>query len=359
MNALYSPVGMLTFREIAEQREKKEAGGPEEMRSWINIYAGLPYKDTASRPRLAAVLNHRGACARGTVPPGALFLTAAVDVQEGSWRDAAKPPRLEIMIMAHGEGYRNWVVEYRVFGGSIDDPSTGAWEDMDEWLNAINATFFAADGFAYPIQMLFVDSGDGAPTRTDPGTSYTDIVYRYCELHAPLAFPIKGFASLKPRRGESPDADIPGAASYKKYRLTYLGGGAESIVEISTAKYKAALFTRLKTEATAENLSPAGYFEVFREAADDFFIQLTNSEYSPHTKSFRDIGDHEVLDTAIYNLCAGDCFLDNQVMRFKSERRAAGMDPMAIEMTTNKKFVLSYLRQAIDSWRGKKKPPPY
>jgi phage terminase large subunit GpA-like protein len=352
MNALYSPVGMLTFREIAEQRYEKEAEGSDGMRSWTNIYAGLPFKDAASRPRLSAVLEHRGACARGTVPPGVLFLTAAVDVQQGYKRDAARPPRVEIMIMGHGIGYRAWVIDYRVFDGPIDDPSDGAWWDMDDWLNRINRTFYAADGFPFSVQMLFVDSGDGS--KTVGGVSRSDIVYRYCGEHGPIAFPIKGFSRLKPKRGESPDADIPGAASYKRYHVSRIGGnGGENVVEISTAIYKESLFSRLKTRKTRENPFPNGYFEIFADASDDFLIQLTNSEYRAGDRSFRDIGDHEVLDTAVYNLCAGDCYLDTQVMRFKAERRAAGMDPLVVDMITNKKFVLTYLQQTIDAWRKK------
>jgi phage terminase large subunit GpA-like protein len=359
MNALYSPVGMLTFREIAEQREKKEAGGPEEMRSWINIYAGLPYKDAASRPRLAAVLGHRGAYARGTVPPGTLFLTAAVDVQEGYNNDPARPERLEIMVMGIGKTYRAWVIDYKIFAGPTDDPYAGAWEEMYQWLQEINGTFYSAplpNGIRIPfcISTFFVDSGDASRTRA--GVSRSDIVYRYCERHSPLAFPIKGFASLKPRRNESPDADIPGAASYKKFRVSRIGSGGENVVEISTAHYKALLFGRLKIGKTPENPFPKGYFEVFADASDDFFIQLTNSEMRADG-SFHDLGDHEVLDTAVYCLAAADAFLQGQVRIAKDSRRAAGMDPIAIEMNTNSKTVLDYLEAKIAAFGAGKWGP--
>jgi phage terminase large subunit GpA-like protein len=354
MNALYSPIGMLSFTDVYKKKiETENSGDSEDHRSYVNLYGGMEYKDAGTRPRLSAVLGHRGTYPRGTVPPGVLFLTAAVDVQEGYRNDLSRPARLEIMIMGHGIGYRAWAVDYRVFDGPIDDPFDGAWADMDSWIEGINATFYAADGFSFPVQMVFVDSGDAS--RTSAGISRSDIVYRYCEHHAPNTFPIKGFARLKPNRGESADADIPGAASYNRYRVSRIGSGGENVIEISTAVYKEALFSRLKTEATEGNPSPNGYFQTFREASDDFFIQLTNTEMRAD-RSFHDIGDHEVLDTAVYNLCAGDCYLDTQVMRFKSERRAAGMDANLIEMTTNKKFVLGYIQSVIESWRKKNKP---
>jgi phage terminase large subunit GpA-like protein len=349
MNALYSPVGMLSFTDVyKKQAEVETSGDPEERRSYVNLYCGTEYKDAGSRPRLASVLNHRGTYPRGTVPPGVLFLTAAVDVQQGSARDIHKPPRTEIMIMGHGLGYKNWVVDYRVFEGSIEDPYAGAWEDMDIWLMGSKGAFLAADGFPYQIEMMFVDSGDSSRTRA--GVSRSDIVYRYCERHGPVTFPVKGFSKLQPRRGESSDADIPGAASFKKYRISKIGSGNENVVEISTAHYKETLFGRLNIGATPQNPSPNGYFEVFREANDDFFIQLTNSEMRAD-RTFVDTGDHEVMDTAIYNLCAGDCWLSGQVQQFKNRRVAEGMDRSFVELTTNSRSVLEYLQACMNAWR--------
>jgi phage terminase large subunit GpA-like protein len=286
------------------------------------------------------------------VPNGVLFLTAAVDVQEGYKNDPSRPERLEIMIMGIGKTYKSWVIDYKVFEGPTGDPYSGAWEDMYQWLHKIDGTFYSAplpSGIRIPfrISALFVDSGDASRTRA--GVSRSDIVYRYCERHSPLAFPIKGFARLKPRRGESADADIPGAASYKKFRVSRIGSGGEEVVEISTAHYKAVLFGRLKIGKTPENPSPNGYFEVFADASEDFFTQLTNSEMRSDG-SFNDIGAHECLDTAVYCLAAGDAFLQGQVRIAKDGRRAAGMDPLVIEMTTNSKTVLEYLEAQITAF---------
>jgi phage terminase large subunit GpA-like protein len=69
------------------------------MRSYVNIYAGLPYKDTGSRPKLSTVIALKGNYVSGTVPEGVLFLTAAVDVQAGSQKDPDNPPRLEMEVL--------------------------------------------------------------------------------------------------------------------------------------------------------------------------------------------------------------------------------------------------------------------
>jgi hypothetical protein len=182
-------------------------------------------------------------------------------------------------------------------------------------------------------------------------------VYRYCERHGSFAFPIKGFSRLTRQRNESPDDDIdmPGAEDFKRYRLRKFGSGVDTVVEISTVHYKSALFSRLQTMATEQNPHPNGYLETFADAPDDFFIQLTNSEKLPGNKGFRDIGDHEVLDTAVYNLCCADMVLDREVQFHKNSRIAEGVDRLFVEMTTNKKTVLTFLQAKIDAWRAQKK----
>ncbi|MDR1174098.1 MAG: phage terminase large subunit family protein [Treponema sp.] len=338
MNALYSPLGMLTFREIAEQREKKETEGPEGMRSWINIYAGLTFKDAASRPRLEAVINHRGSYPRGTVPAGVLFLTMAIDVQRGSSRDPNNPPRVELEVMGTGAGYRTWSIEYRVFPGETDDPYSGAWEDLYQWMKSINGFFYSAEGIPFRVEMIGIDSGDAAEGRSE-------VVYRFAERWSPYAFPLKGFAQLAARRGEK--TDIPGAGSFKKYRLARIGGGGEYVIEVSTAFYKSTLFGRLNIEPYAP--SRPGYCEFPRDYPDDYFVQLTNSERR-NDGSYRDIGAHEALDCRIYNLMLSDAYLDNQVNLAKEKRRAAGMNPMTVDLMTNSRFILDQLQAQIDSY---------
>jgi phage terminase large subunit GpA-like protein len=339
LNALYSPVGMLSFMDVYKKKTEVETSGDgEEERSFVNLYGGMEYKAAGSRPRLEAVLNHRGAYPRGVVPPGVLFLTMACDVQRGSSRDPGSPPRIELEVMGTGIGYRTWSVEYRVFPGEVDNAYAGAWEDMYQWIRGIDGTFYSAGGIPYRVAMIGVDSGDAAEGRSE-------VVYRFTERWSPLAFPLKGFARLSARRGEK--ADIPGAASYKKYRTAKIGTGGEHVIEISTAHYKTALFGRLNIEPYTP--PPAGYCEFPRDYPDDYFVQLTNSERRSDG-SFRDIGAHEALDCRIYNLMLSDAYLDAQVNILKDQRRAAGMDPITVDLMTNSRLILERLQAQIDAY---------
>ncbi|MFP3041872.1 phage terminase large subunit family protein [Treponema primitia] len=346
LNALYSPLGMVSFTDVYKEHIKAEAGGPDAMRSYVNLYAGQPYKDQGTRPKLAKVLEHRGTYPAGDVPPGVLFLTMACDIQRGSAKERGNGSRIELSVMGTGLGYRSWIICYKVFEGPTDDAYSGAFEDMYEWMKSIDGTFYSREGIRFRISMIGIDSGDAADGRAD-------VVYRFAERWNPFCYPIKGFAQLTARRGEK--ADIPGAASFKKYRLARIGTAGEYVIEISTAYYKNLLFSRLNIPPADGPQQKPGYCDFPSDMADDFFVQLTNSEKRADG-SFRDIGAHEVMDTVIYNYCLADAWLDAQVRIAKEQRRAAGVDPTLIELTTNSKTVLSLLETQLLAYGASQDP---
>jgi phage terminase large subunit GpA-like protein len=308
------------------------------MRSFVNIYAGKEYKDAGTRPRLSAVLTHRGEYASGTVPKGVLFLTMACDVQRGSARDPQNPPRIELEVMGTGLGYRTWSICYRVFEGEVTDPYAGAWENMYNWLESIDYTFYSKGGIPFFIQKTGIDSGDAAEGRAE-------VVYRFCERCRAVTLPLKGFASLKVRRGEQ--SDIPGAASFKKYRLSKIGSGGEYVIEVSTAWYKTNLYGKLLVQPSPESFP--GYCEFPRDYSDDYFVQLTNFE-KRSDGGFRDIGRHEALDCRVYNLMLSDAWLDEQVSIVRQNYRAQGYNPLQVDLQVNSRVVLDNLQGNIAAY---------
>jgi len=342
LNALYSPLGMLTFTDVAKARAKAESGDHVDMRSYVNIYMGRAYKEKGSRPELEKILEHKGTYRRGTVPHGVLFLTMACDVQRGSENNPDNPPRIEVEVMGTGLGYKTWSIEYRVFTGPVkDDPYAGAWEDLYQWMKSINGTFYNKEGCEFWVQTIFIDSGDA-----DEGRNET--VYRFCERLASdiPTYPIKGFSQLTARRDEN--ADIPGAASFKKYRVAKIGGGGEEVVEISTAHYKQTLFARLNINATEDNSHPNGYCDFPLDYNDDYFIQLTNSEKIEG--GFKDYNPHEALDCRIYNLCASDLWLDNQVKIQRKFAVSKGASEAWARMSINSRSVLESIETKLQAY---------
>jgi len=343
INALYSPLGMLTFTDVAKARAKAESGDHVDMRSYTNIYMGRAYKEKGSRPKLEKILEHKGVYHRGTVPDGVLFLTMACDVQRGSETDPDKPPRIEVEVMGTGLGYKTWSIDYRVFTGQVkDDPYGGAWEDMHQWMKSINGVFYNKEGCDFPVQIAFIDSGDA-----DEGRNET--VYRFCERWSAdiPTYPIKGFSQLTARRDEN--ADIPGAASFKKYRIARIGGGGEEVVEVSTAYYKQALFARININATEDNNHPNGYCDFPLDYSDDYFIQLTNAEKLPDG-GFKDYSPHEALDCRIYNMCASDLYLDTQVKLRRKQAEDKGASAVYARMSINSRTVLEDIETELAAY---------
>ena len=89
------------------------------MRTFVNLQMGLPYKEMGTSPPLDKVIELKGGYRSREIPEGVLFLTCALDVQQGSKTDAKSPPRLEMEILGHGQEFRTWSIEYKVFTGRI------------------------------------------------------------------------------------------------------------------------------------------------------------------------------------------------------------------------------------------------
>lgn len=155
ISSLYSPVGMVSWIEMYEHYQKAQEN-PDGMRSFVNLYLGLPYKEAGARPKLDKVIELRGGYRQAIVPEGILFLTMGVDVQRGSKTDKANPARLELEVCGHGAGYRTWSILYKVIEGEVGDPFSGAWESLNEWAKETGLRFKRYDGTIFSVALIFV-----------------------------------------------------------------------------------------------------------------------------------------------------------------------------------------------------------
>ena len=94
----------------------------------------------------------------GTVPTGALFLTAGVDVQKD---------RLVVEVVGWGRGKTSWSIDYGQLPGDTADLEQGPWTQLDELLAR---TFPHELGGEMPIRMLAVDRAT-TRRRCGPGRS--------------------------------------------------------------------------------------------------------------------------------------------------------------------------------------------
>lgn len=331
ISSLYSPVGMMSWYELYEEYlDCKD--DPEKMRSFVNLYLGLPYKETGSRPSLEKVIALRGEYREREVPDGVLYITASVDVQRGSEKDPANPPRLEMEVVGHGAKFRTWSLLYKVFIGDTTTSSfDGAWEDMHQWAENGGLTFERSDGAKFPTSLVFIDSGDGV---------YMDIVFAFTRRWD-NTYPSKGFSALMKKKKEK--GDEAGPHNFKRYRAARSARqGDTEFYEISTNYYKTNIYNNLKIERQDFDPQRPGFCDFPRERNERYFKMLT-AEEKRRDGSFHAGGRrNEALDCRVMNLCAGDVYLDSKVRSMQLAAKANGASDVEIA-SINHLFVLEVL----------------
>ena len=94
LSALYSPVGWLSWEQIARSWEAAR-GNDEAIRAFRNTILGETWIETGEAPDWQRLYDRRERWAPGTVPKGGLFLTAGADIQKD---------RIEVDVWAWGRG---------------------------------------------------------------------------------------------------------------------------------------------------------------------------------------------------------------------------------------------------------------
>ena len=316
ISSLYSPVGMLSWNEVWKKYQNA-VGSPDGMRAFTNLYLGLPFKESGSKPDIGRVIELRGGYRSGTVPRGyivgdnqyvgPLYLTAGIDVQRGSDTDENNPQRLEMDIVATGPGYRTWGVAYKVFHGKIDDPFSGAWQLLHEWAVQGGLTFGR-----FNVSMVFIDSGDG---------NFTDVVYRFAKRWQ-NTYPSKGFGALKKRKTEA--GDEAGPENFKRYRVVKLDEDT-ALIEISTNYYKTNLYNNLKISRLPLDPQKPGFCDFPVDYNEKYFMGLTAEEKRSDGSFHCPSGTrNEALDCRVMANCAADFYLDAKVSEFKAAAKVAG-----------------------------------
>lgn len=335
-SSLLSPDGALPWLDMYKIYQKA-VGKPDKMRAFTNLYLGLPFRETGEKPKLDKVIELRSAYSSGTVPDGVLFLTAFIDVQRGSEKDAGNPARLEMEICGHGPGYRTWSIMYKRIEGGIDDPFSGAWAKLTEWARETGLTFKNRNGTKFQVKVVLIDSGDGL---------YTEQVYRFTETWV-NTYPSKGFSSLKKRKHEKEDhidENLPGKV--KRYRPQKISE-AILLYEISTNYYKNQIYQNLKVPRNDTGKQRPGFCEFPIDYGEKYFMMLT-AEEKLKDGSFRCPSGrrNEALDCRVGNLCAGDIFIDSYVLSVKARITQEG-GTAADLLKANYRFCIDLMQKEV------------
>jgi phage terminase large subunit GpA-like protein len=317
---------------VAYEEAQKD---PQKKQDFDQLKMGRPHKQSGTRPKPEKIIENRGIYKSAQVPDGILYLTAGLDVQRGSSSDPNNPPRLEMEVLGIGAGYRTASIEYRRFEGDITDPFGGAWEKLNDYAIESGLTYYRDDGFGFPVSLIFVDSGDGETT---------DLVYRFCTRWQ-NTFPIKGFSALKRRKTEKGDEVTEG--NFRRYRAVKIGEDI-TLYEISTNYYKTQVYHNLKIARQEVEPQRPGFCDFPRDYGERYFEMLTSEERRRDGSFHNPTGRrNEALDCRVYALCAGDVFLDSEVLNYKSWAKQQGSGPAELQRITHKTVIEAMARQTV------------
>jgi phage terminase large subunit GpA-like protein len=248
LNALYSPVGWLSWGRIAKQWVEVQKK-PDKLKVFTNTVLAETWHEKGEAPEWRAVYDRREDYPLGTVPAGGLFLTAGVDVQKD---------RLVVEIVAWGRAKESWSIDYGVLPGNTNDlTEAGPWGQLDALLAR---SFVHESGAELQIRMLAVDSGYN-----------TSEVYTWAKKY-PMnrVVAVKGQDTGGALIGAPAPVEINlrGRRPIRGYKVWPVVGGIA----------KSELYGSLRLEAPLDDqVCPPGWCH-FPQYDDDYFKQLTGEQ---------------------------------------------------------------------------------
>lgn len=148
LSSLYSPVGWMSWVEIAQRWEAAQ-GDPDLLKEFINTVLGEVWQARGDAPEWDAVYRQKEQYRAGTVPRGALVLFGGVDVQKD---------RLEVGVWGFGRNRQRWMIEHRVLPGPTNRPEV--WSDLAKMFDE---TWPHECGTEMAVRDWGIDSGAFAP----------------------------------------------------------------------------------------------------------------------------------------------------------------------------------------------------
>lgn len=169
--SFHAPELLSTFRRMRDiVQSYLDKIAVDDLQSFVNVSLGETFEERGEKADPNSLLAR---CEEypAQVPAGGVYLTAGIDMQVD---------RLEVEIVAWGEGEESWSVDYRVLWG--DTLGDDVWEDLD---NVLEETFIHETGAQMTVMASCLDTG---------GTGgHTQRAYEYAKSRASRRlFAVKG-----------------------------------------------------------------------------------------------------------------------------------------------------------------------
>lgn len=277
INQLYSPWSKLEtiVNDFVLAKDK-----PDLLKTWINTTLGESFDDSGGETIEAYQLKARAESYKSfTIPEGAYFITAGVDVQDN---------RVAVLIEAWGRDMECWIVYYTEIFGNLDDQKI--WNELDELLSR---KFQHEKGFELKIIQSAIDSGG----------HYTQAVYNFVRHHQYKHYKIiaiKGSSTAhKPVITKASLVDF-------NYRGEKIPNGVQKY-DIGTDTAKNYIYNNLKKVSFGP-----GYVHFNIDLTYDFYEMLTAEKrivefkngFPKHKWIKANSRRNEALDCKVYSLAA-------------------------------------------------------
>jgi len=268
---------------------------PNTLRAWINTSLAETWEEKGDSPEWKT-LSARREVYSAQVPGRVLFLTAGVDLQKD---------RIEVQVVGWGRNGERWLVDYRIFWGSIE--TEAPWKQLDQALEEI---YDHESGNEMKISVMAVDSG-----------TFTQRAYKWVRTKpSNRVIAVKGIPDGVALINSSKSTDMKkdGQKVPRGLKLWLVGTGIAKTELLGVLK-----IDRPTVEELAGNggVFPENYChfplggEGFFTASDTYFQQLTAEALIPRTVKgvtryvWVQLQDrNEALDTMVYARAAASFF---------------------------------------------------
>jgi phage terminase large subunit GpA-like protein len=277
INALSAPLGLgYSWRELVAQWLQAQ-DSDERLQHFANERLGLPWEDRRTAVRADALVRRAEPYPLRSIQPGGLLITAGADTQDD---------RIEVQVIAWGEGGRWWVIDYAVIHGDPGKPEV--WTALNDYLGR------PLEGTCG--QVLRIQA-----TAIDMGGHYTEAVkafVRGCKLPRVIAILGNRFR-LDQVLGRARKTDLTIRGTPAKWGMHYYPVGTELA--------KDRLYHDIRTDADAAE--PAARLAHFSDQLPpDYYEGLLSETWDARKRRYvpkRGITRHnEPLDTWVYAFAA-------------------------------------------------------
>jgi phage terminase large subunit GpA-like protein len=278
---MFLPYGWLPWialmRRYDRAKAEKDKGNDAEMTVFYNTRLARCWSPSREKTGHEELMSRAEPYKLGTVPAGALVLTASVDTQNN---------RLEMKVVGWGPGMEAWIVDYQVILSAPSERHT--WERLDEMLKS---EYVHESGSKMPIQVCFIDSG---------GTATTDV---YAFTHARQRrniYAIKGASRPnRPILSTKPTlVDVSGRGKVEK------GGAKLWLIGTDTAKDYLAARWKKSTGPGAVHFSVDLEAEYFRQLTAEYRHKVKRGTKYVSVWDKKQGDANEAGDLMVYNLAA-------------------------------------------------------